>query len=88
MQPGGWYQWSLHVLEARLALRRGQYAPAVALALDGCPGADEAPPAYALQADLIAVEALLASGLTETRAGAARCDWRPDSTGDHERRLG
>ena len=63
-QASRWYQWSLHVLEARLALRRGQHGPAVALATDIARSTD-APPAYALQAGLIVVEALLASGLTD-----------------------
>ena len=55
-----WYQWSVQVLEARLALRRGE--PAAALATAGrIADADDAPSAYVTQADLIAVEALLAS---------------------------
>ena len=60
-----WYQWSLHLLGARLALRRGDHGPSVSLA-SGIARAPEAPPAYALQAELIVVEALLASGLTES----------------------
>jgi hydrogenase-4 transcriptional activator len=64
-QATHWYQWSLHVLEARLALRRNQHGPSVALASDIARSPD-APPAYALQAELIVVEALLASGLTES----------------------
>ena len=60
-----WYQWSLHVLGARLALRRGEHGPAVSLA-SAIARAPETPPAYALQAELIVVEALLASGLTES----------------------
>jgi hydrogenase-4 transcriptional activator len=56
-----WYQWSVHVLEARLSLRRGDAAGAVAMATqlshtEGVPRADAA------QAELIAVDALLASG--------------------------
>jgi hydrogenase-4 transcriptional activator len=55
-----WYQWSVRVLDARLALRRGQ--PAEALALTGeITGSSDAPPGYVLQAELIAAEALLAS---------------------------
>jgi DNA-binding NtrC family response regulator/tetratricopeptide (TPR) repeat protein len=64
-QAPHWYQWSLHVLEARLALRRGQHGPSVALASDVA-RAPEAPPAYVLQAELIVVEALLGSGLIES----------------------
>jgi hydrogenase-4 transcriptional activator len=63
-QTARWYQWSLLVLEARAALRRGQPGPAVALASDVAKS-PEAPPAYELQAELIAVEALLASNLID-----------------------
>ncbi len=63
-QTARWYQWSLRVLEARVALRRGQPGPAVALASDVAKAAD-APLGYVLQAELIAVEALLASNLAE-----------------------
>ena len=63
-QTARWYQWSLLVLEARVALRRGQPGPAVALASDVAKSPD-APPAYELQAELIAVEALLASNLND-----------------------
>jgi DNA-binding NtrC family response regulator/tetratricopeptide (TPR) repeat protein len=55
-----WYQWSLRVLEARVALRRGEAAAALAIANDIA--SSEAPAAYAVQAELIAIEALLASG--------------------------
>jgi DNA-binding NtrC family response regulator/tetratricopeptide (TPR) repeat protein len=55
-----WYQWSVRVLEARLALRRGQAAQALALSTDVAQSAD-APPGYALQAELIAIEALVQS---------------------------
>jgi DNA-binding NtrC family response regulator/tetratricopeptide (TPR) repeat protein len=63
-QTSRWYQWSLLVLESRLALRRGQPGPAVALASDVAK-APEAPPAYVLQGELIAVEALMASNLND-----------------------
>ncbi len=63
-QTARWYQWSLRVLEARVALRRGQPGPAVALASDVARSVD-APPTYCLQAELIAVEALLASNLID-----------------------
>jgi DNA-binding NtrC family response regulator/tetratricopeptide (TPR) repeat protein len=55
-----WYQWSLRVLESRLALRRGDEPAALAIANDIA--ASEAPAGYAVQAELIAIEALLASG--------------------------
>jgi hydrogenase-4 transcriptional activator len=56
-----WYQWSVQALEARLALRRGDAAQALAIATQ-IAGAEGVPTAYATQAELIAVEALLASG--------------------------
>src|SRR5262249_55451452 len=54
-----WYQWSVQVLQARLALRRGDAASALATATqlsrsDGVPGN------YAAQAELIAVDGRLA----------------------------
>ena len=54
-----WYQWSVRALEARLALRRGDAARAVDLASDVA-RSDDAPVGYALQAELITIEALLA----------------------------
>ena len=63
-QTARWYQWSLLVLQARVALRRAQPGPAVALASDVAKSVD-APAGYVLQAELIAVEALLASNLVE-----------------------
>jgi DNA-binding NtrC family response regulator/tetratricopeptide (TPR) repeat protein len=56
-QTSRWYEWSVRVLGARLALRRGSPNEAVALA-DEILGAD-APPFDALQATLIAAEALI-----------------------------
>ena len=61
MQTNRWYQWSLRVLEARLALRRGQARAALATAND-IVASDGVPGGYAVQAELIAIEALLASG--------------------------
>ncbi len=63
-QTSRWYQWSLRVLDARLALRRGQHGPAMAEAAEVA-RSTEAPAIYTLQAELIAVEALLASGMTD-----------------------
>jgi hydrogenase-4 transcriptional activator len=60
-QTSRWYQWSLGLLEARLALRRGQAEAAVAIAND-IAFSEAAPGGYAVQAELIAIEALLASG--------------------------
>ncbi|HEX5473215.1 MAG TPA: sigma 54-interacting transcriptional regulator [Vicinamibacterales bacterium] len=56
-----WYQWSVRALEARVALRRGDPAQALAIAAD-IARAEGVPAAYAQQAELIGVEALLASG--------------------------
>ena len=57
-QTSRWYQWSLKVLEARLALRRGQPAAALGMAAEMA-GSPDTPPAYVLQAELISIEALL-----------------------------
>jgi DNA-binding NtrC family response regulator/tetratricopeptide (TPR) repeat protein len=59
-QTSRWYEWSVRVLSARLALKRGALTQAVALADDI--RAAEAPPLDSLQATLIAVEALIAGG--------------------------
>ena len=59
-QTSHWYEWSVRVLGARLALRQG--APADALARADEILAAGAPPFDRLQATLIAAEALLASG--------------------------
>jgi len=59
-QTSQWYQWSVRVLGARLALRRGALGEAVALADEIEHAA--APPLDALQATLIAAEALIAAG--------------------------
>jgi DNA-binding NtrC family response regulator/tetratricopeptide (TPR) repeat protein len=63
-QTSRWYQWSVRVLGARLALRRGEHGPAIAEASEVARSSD-APLGYVLQAELIAVEALLASGLVD-----------------------
>jgi hydrogenase-4 transcriptional activator len=59
-----WYHWSVQVLEARLALRRGDAAAALATA-NKIAGGEDTPAAYATQAELVAVEALLVSGRRE-----------------------
>ena len=56
-----WYHWSVRTLEARVALRRSDAAQALTIATE-IARAGDAPPAYAMQADLIAVEARLALG--------------------------
>jgi hydrogenase-4 transcriptional activator len=77
-QTDQWYEWSIRVLEAKLAARRGATEAALRLANEI---AAKAPPAEAIQADLIACEALLAGGHpteAETRMGsvATRIDAR------------
>src|SRR5438093_1330281 len=63
-QTTHWYEWSVRVLSARLALRRGALEQAVAQADESLQGG--APPLDALQATLIAAEALTsANRLTE-----------------------
>ncbi len=69
-QTGLWYEWSIRVLEAKLAARRGASEDALRLANEI---AANAPPAEAIQAELIACEALLAGGRTldaEKRIGS------------------
>jgi DNA-binding NtrC family response regulator/tetratricopeptide (TPR) repeat protein len=58
-KTSGWYQWSVRVLDARVALRRGDAERALSLSR-GVSEATDAPVAYALQSELIAIEALLA----------------------------
>ena len=58
-RASGWYQWSVRVLDARAALRRGDPARALTLCSEVLDAAD-APAAYALHAELTAIEALLA----------------------------
>jgi DNA-binding NtrC family response regulator/tetratricopeptide (TPR) repeat protein len=58
-QTSRWYEWSVRVLRARLALKSGALDEAVRLA-DGIVAAN-APPFDALQATLIAAEALISA---------------------------
>jgi len=57
-QTSRWYEWSVRVLGARLALRRGEPAEAVVQADEMLQAG--APPFDALQATLVAAEALIA----------------------------
>src|SRR5439155_22675903 len=59
-QTSRWYEWSVRVLAARLALRRGAVDEAARLADDIVDAG--APPFDALQATLIAAEALMTAG--------------------------
>ena len=58
-RASNWYQWSVRVLDARIALRSGDADAALGLCSEviDAPGA---PAAYVLNAELIGVEALLA----------------------------
>ena len=60
-QTPRWYDWSLQLLDARLALRRGALEQAVARA-DALVRTPSIPPADLLHAHLIAAEALLEAG--------------------------
>ena len=83
-----WYQWSLRVLEARLALRRGEPRARARAGQRRRAMRADAPAAYALQAELIAIEALLASGASGESAGAARGVADADPAGRDERHVG
>ncbi len=59
-----WYEWSLRVISARLATRRGRPDDALVIA-DEIAKSTNAPPAEAIEAELIAAEALLAADRVE-----------------------
>jgi len=59
-----WYEWSLRVITARLATRRGQPDEALAIA-DEIAKSTNAPPAETIEAELIAAEALLSASRVE-----------------------
>jgi hydrogenase-4 transcriptional activator len=93
-QTSQWYEWSVRVLGAKLAARRGATDEALRLA-DEIATSSKAPPAEAIQADLIACEALLAAGRADeadVRLGqiAGRIDARamPDAWGEFLRIRG
>jgi hypothetical protein len=67
-----WYEWSVRVITARLANRRGRPEEAFTLA-DAIIDAEGAPPAERLDAELIAAEALVLSKRPEgSRRAPAR----------------
>jgi hydrogenase-4 transcriptional activator len=66
-----WYQWSVRLLDARVAMRRGDPARALELSRE-VSGAAGVPAPYSLQADLVAVESLLA--LQRTADAQAQLD--------------
>lgn len=75
-----WYQWSVRVLDARVALRRGDAARAFTIATEVAKDAS-APAGYALQGELIAAEAQLALSRTaEAQAILERAGGRIDPT--------
>ena len=59
-----WYEWSLRVISARLATRRGKPDEALAIA-DEIAKSTNAPPAETIEAELIAAEALLSAARVE-----------------------
>ena len=90
-QASRWYEWSVRLLTARLALRRGLRDEALRLATEiaETPGV---PPGDSIQAELLATEALLAEGRleeAEQRLGmvSGRLDPRltPGAWGDYLR---
>jgi DNA-binding NtrC family response regulator/tetratricopeptide (TPR) repeat protein len=81
-QTNRWYEWSIRVISARLAIRRGAPEDALSLA-DEIAHAPGVPPAEALQAELIAIEALLTANRldeAEQRLGQVESRLDPRST--------
>ncbi len=73
-----WYEWSLKVLGLKLAIRRGAYDEAIAMA-DELGRVAGVPPTEAIQAELAACEALIASGRVEEAAERLNaCEGRLD----------
>ena len=63
IQVSQWYEWSIRVLEAKLAVRRGAFDEGLRLA-DEIARATGAPTSEAIQAELIACEAMIHAGRT------------------------
>jgi DNA-binding NtrC family response regulator len=73
-----WYEWSLKVLGAKLAIRRGAFDEALQMA-DELAAAPGVPPSDAIQADLAGCEALLAAGrIAEAGVRLNACEARLD----------
>ena len=73
-----WYEWSLRVLGVKLAIRRGEYDEAVAMAEDMVQTSG-VPPVEAIQAELAACEALIAADrLAEAERRLETCEDRLD----------
>jgi len=77
-QTGHWYEWSVRVLEVKLAIRRGDFDAAIRLAND-LSASPDIPPADAIQADLAACEALLElDRVAEAEQRLTSCETRFD----------
>ena len=77
-QTGKWYEWSVKVLEIKLAVRRGAFDEAIARANE-LVAAPDIPPADAIQADLAACESLLELGrVGEAEQRLTSCESRFD----------
>jgi hydrogenase-4 transcriptional activator len=77
-QTGKWYEWSVKVLEVKVAIRRGAFDDAIARANE-LVAAPDVPPADAIQADLSACEALLElSRVVEAEERLKACESRFD----------
>jgi DNA-binding NtrC family response regulator/tetratricopeptide (TPR) repeat protein len=76
-----WYEWSLKVLGVKLAIRRGAFDEAIAMA-DELAQAPGVPPSDAIQADLAACEALVAADrVSEAEQRLDGCEQRLDPRG-------
>jgi hydrogenase-4 transcriptional activator len=81
-QTSRWYEWSVRVISARLAIRRGTLDEALSVA-DEIARSPAAPPAEALQGELIAIESLIAAARLEEaehRLGQVESRLDPRST--------
>src|SRR5690606_14140802 len=73
-----WYAWSLKILGVKLAIRRGAFDEAIAMA-DELPRSQGVPPSDAIQAALAACEALVAAGrMEEAERRLEACEDRLD----------
>jgi DNA-binding NtrC family response regulator/tetratricopeptide (TPR) repeat protein len=76
-----WYEWSLKVLGVKLAIRRGAYDEALAIA-DELAAAPGVPPSESIHADLAAGEALVAAGrIDDAERRLQACEDRLDPRG-------
>jgi tetratricopeptide (TPR) repeat protein len=74
-----WYEWSLKVLGIKLAIRRGDYDPAIAMA-EEVASAQGVPPTEAIQANLAVSEALVAAGrISEAERRLGSCEEHLDA---------